>query len=321
MDFRFREWTIRAADRSAEVEQIAELAADLESAEAAGKLELMKTPSEMRRVVAGKLPSGLDVVIKFYIPYGKWHAIKDMFRSGYSKSAYRAGLELIERGVATPRPIACGWKMDGLRLERSFIATERIMDAPDLGAKAKKVLASGDESKQKGFIKSLADKLYDMHRKGFYHPDLKDFHIFVRETGDDFELVYIDLDRCKILSNISAPMRHRNLYQIRYYVLNEWPEELRTLFLDEYCMLWKGDPEKSRAEVKKALEAEFARLHKRELTLIKQEKRALTLQGRLLEKNPMPEGIEERIEKRRERKIERRSELAKWKSGADKSGE
>ena len=93
------------------------------------------------------------------------------------------------------------------------------------------------------------------------------------------------------------------------------------MFLDEYCKLWMRDPEKVRVEVKRALEAEFARLHKRELTLIKQEKRALTLQGKLLEENPMPEGIEERIQKRRERKIERRSELAEWKSGTDKSGQ
>ena len=320
MYFKQGKWTIRCAGRTPEVDEIVRLAADLKAAEERGDLKLVKPPSDFRRVVSRKLTTGREVFIKFYIPYGAWRAVKDRLRSGYSKDAYNIGLKLLERGISTPLPIVCGWKTSGWRIERTFIATECIADTEDLGKKAAKALESNNRTEQENFIKTLAGKLYETHEKGFYHPDLKDFHVLVKDKENDFELIFIDLDRCRLLPFMPAAYRRRNLYQIRYYALGDWPADLRALFLEQYCKIWKKNSIQTKIEVEKALEAEFSRLHKKELTLIRQEKRALTLQARLLKNFPMPEDMEERIDRRRERKIERRRELALWKAKAKKAG-
>jgi len=314
MDFKHGKWNIRCAGQTPEVDEIVQLATDLEAAEARGDLKLVKPPSDFRRVVSDRLSSGREVFIKFYIPYGTWRTIKDRLRRGYSKAAYDLGTKLIQRGILTPQPIAYGWKTSGFRIERSFTATERIAGAVDLGKKAAMALKSNNRLQQEDFVKALAGKLYETHEKRFYHPDLKDFHVLVRDKGNDFELIFIDLDRCRLMLFMPDIYRRRNLYQIRYYVLGGWPADLRTLFLEQYCKLWKQDSNQAKVEVEKALKEEFKRLHDKELTLIKQEKRALTLQARLLKKFPMPEDIEDRIDHRRERKIERRREFGLWKA-------
>lgn len=112
--------------------------------------------------------------------------------------------------------------------------------APLDGFLARERAAHGDTA-----LLSLAEAIAEMHKKRFFHADLKGFHSYVDEVrraggAARYRLLWIDLARVSF--HLSPRQRVINLYQAIRYLLPH-RADAHELFLRHYCALtgWHAD--------------------------------------------------------------------------------
>lgn len=83
--------------------------------------------------------------------------------------------------------------------------------------------------------------LLDAHRRGFFHSDIKGYHLLVdAASSPTLSWIWLDLDDVQLCSRLSQAQVVENLYQMWRYVLEPLGRQSLEVFLEHYLRLYKG---------------------------------------------------------------------------------
>lgn len=166
--------------------------------------------SGRNRIIRLTAPEGGDVAVKYFSRSLKNRLVYALF-SSKARRSYLHALELLRRGVATPRPIAWAERRGALHTLQDSLYICEFREAADL----RDYLASGPDA-----WKEFARFAASLHTKGILHRDLNNTNVRVEPGADGapaFSL--IDLNRIKFLPpGTEPPLKEaaRNLVRFSY---------------------------------------------------------------------------------------------------------
>jgi len=177
-------------------------------------------------VVSLPLQSGIqkNIFIKEYHLIGI-NKFKSRFLPSKAQKAWRGAIILIERGIATPSPVAY---LEGRRrgfVDQSFFLTDELDGAEEV----RRLFREVPEPELRGFLQALAVFLKTCHQKGILHRDLSDGNILTKKDRDgQVEFYLIDTNRIRLKKKIGLLRGIKNLIRLGI------PPNLRAFFLEEY---------------------------------------------------------------------------------------
>ena len=173
------------------------------------------------------------VVKQFRIPYFHQRFDYTFVRPSKAKRAYTYGLQLLERGISTPEPIACVEEFHFGLFRQGYLVTTCCVD-PDL-----RVIRDEPDGHD-DLIEALAHFLVEMHEKGFLHGDTNLSNFLYREDKSSptgYHITTIDIIRSvwiahpprqQCLANLMRQTHIRPLLRSlveRYAQLRGWDAE------------------------------------------------------------------------------------------------
>ena len=215
-----------------------------------GQFENAPDPKIWKRAIVS--PLGSDIVFKLFFPgsfprrfyyhYLTENPIRQAYRihQGLSKTDTRA-LPSFGYGCFRGKAVAKFW----------FIAIGRLSSVISFGEYAKRYLANAEDTlaAQTDLSTYVAKRLADAHSSGFYHEDLKSYHIYIDDNADTSfsnlsqtsKWLWIDLDDSELRKSLSYRQCMINLYQSWRYLLrphgiNEPDEFIRSYLFET----WNG---------------------------------------------------------------------------------
>ena len=164
------------------------------------------------------------VVLKEFKSRGV-NKLKSLFLPSKAYRAWKGSLNLIERGIDTPFPIAYLEKRKRGFLSQSFYLTEKIEEAEEIRSRFLKASLE----KLQPLLVSLANHLSVCHRKGVLHRDLSDGNILVKkdEKGKT-RFYFLDTNRIRFPRRINLLRRVKNLIRLGV------PSSYQSFFLKQY---------------------------------------------------------------------------------------
>lgn len=146
----------------------------------------------------------------------------------------------LERGIPVPRPIAQGYI--GSTPKVSFFVMERVKNMTPLSDVVSRQLQPHRNPETRKLLRqALAKQLAEVHRKGFFHKDLKPCHCLLQLEKYELEetlfkpWLWLDLDHLEL--NPLFRRRYRrigNLYHFYRYLLAPYGESHPREFIVEY---------------------------------------------------------------------------------------
>jgi tRNA A-37 threonylcarbamoyl transferase component Bud32 len=216
--------------------------------------------------------NGEDIYIKRYNPYSIWSRVEGTLTGSKALRSWKGAMILSESGFNTAEPLAAiECKRLGLPGE-SFYVTKEIKDSriSVYYYREEFLEKKGSVRKRRAFLRSLAGLFRDLHEKGIYHNDLKDYNILVTDDAPNRRFYLLDLEGVRKFKVLSLNRKVKNLVQI-YRTLGEHlsrPDKVS--FFKEYAKdnEWKGLARKVISEA----ELEDGRKEKRNQGLKRQRK-------------------------------------------------
>ena len=140
---------------------------------------------------------------------------------------------LLQTGIETYRPACCGAETNFGLEKKSFFITEKLT-----GQCLTDYVAQNwdniSRTKKQDIMKAIGRFARKIHDAKISMPDLCVWHLFITETGDDYEFAIIDLHRMKIRL-FSRMEVIRNLAAFEFSMLDKYFDDgLRDVFLDAY---------------------------------------------------------------------------------------
>jgi hypothetical protein len=164
-----------------------------------GKLLRDVGPRANLRLTFDVKGGSLTCFLKRHEPLSLADRLKAWFTLRRVRSHARTEWENIARlarlGIPTMQPVAFG---EDPATGRSFLLTAEIGSATPADDFARERFVSGRRAAvhtRRKFVRRLAELIRTLHAAGLTHRDLYLCHVFVRETGSDFQLHLIDLQR------------------------------------------------------------------------------------------------------------------------------
>ena len=170
-----------------------------------------------------------ELVFKRYNPKGLLWALRYSVRWSGGLRSWRAANALVTRHIPTAVPIAAWEKRCGPILFDSGVVTEHLAGVEELHAFVASTLGemTGREklAARKRAAALLGEMLRNMHDRGLAHRDLKASNLLVVRDGVDVrEIVLVDLDGVRIVSDVSRERRIKDLARLArsLVALPEW---------------------------------------------------------------------------------------------------
>jgi tRNA A-37 threonylcarbamoyl transferase component Bud32 len=161
---------------------------------------------------------------------------------------YKLHQQLLEAGVTVPKVFACGYVCSNKTPLYSFLVMEDLRHFPNINEYLNSALQA--DSRKNIVAKYIGNKLASAHNLGFFHGDIKPYHVYV-DSGDRW--LWIDLDDSKILNPLPHKERVTNLYQTYRYLLKPFAENEIDDFLEAYLESvepkMNGDKEQIKQEI------------------------------------------------------------------------
>ena len=152
------------------------------------------------------------VVKQFRIPYFHQRFDYTFVRPSKAKRAYTYGLQLLERGISTPEPIACVEEFHFGLFRQGYLVTTCCVD-PDL-----RVIRDEPDGHD-DLIEALAHFLVEMHEKGFLHGDTNLSNFLYREDKSSptgYHITTIDINRSRFVEKPTQEDCLRNLVRLTH---------------------------------------------------------------------------------------------------------
>jgi tRNA A-37 threonylcarbamoyl transferase component Bud32 len=144
-------------------------------------------------------------------------------------NSYELHEQLLNSGVTVPKVYACGYANSNNLMAFSFLVMEDLRHFPNIDQYLNSALQA--DSRKNIVAKYIGNKLATAHNIGFFHGDIKPYHVYV-DSGDRW--MWIDLDDSQIVNPISRKLRIKNLYQTYRYLLKPIAENEVDGFLEAY---------------------------------------------------------------------------------------
>jgi tRNA A-37 threonylcarbamoyl transferase component Bud32 len=173
------------------------------------------------------LPNG--VLLKRFRVKKRSTLVKNLFRPSSAMRSWINGHSLLDRGVATARPLLLLEQRQRGVTGEAVLAFEFLAGAKEL----KPALLQADEVQRSELIEKLALLLRRMHHVGGGHRDLKASNILVSSTG---EPVLIDLVGVTLGTKVSVATRQRDLTRLAasFLTSGDIRNSQRLCFLQSY---------------------------------------------------------------------------------------
>ena len=166
----------------------------------------------------------VEVVLKEFQSRGV-NKLKSLFLPSKALRAWKGSVNLIERGIDTPFPIAFLEKRKRGFLDQSFYLTEKIEEAEEI----RFLFRRASPEKLKPLLVALANHLSVCHQKGVLHRDLSDGNILVKEDEKGKSRFYfLDTNRIRFPRKINLLRRVKNLIRLGV------PAPYQSFFLKQY---------------------------------------------------------------------------------------
>jgi len=169
------------------------------------------------------------LVLKRFNIKNRLNYVKDLFRPSRAFRAYQKAYHLELLGLPTPRPVAAAERRVLRVLTRSYLVTEEIPRAADLGT----LLRSGQRP-ERNLVKQTAELTAQLHEEGFSHSDLKETNIVRDQPG---KLHVLDLDALSYMRTVPEARAAADLERLARATA-KYPNVTRTdriVFLRAYC--------------------------------------------------------------------------------------
>lgn len=168
-----------------------------------------------------------------------WKVLTGTIRPSRASRAWRLGRALLERGIATPRPIAVVLPRKRDVAADAYLATEwieRSTPLPEFLRRAEFFDPTSRRRMMKAAAENLGNLLGRMHAAGVRHRDLKPSNLLIVEAAPDVEAMLTDLDGAALGRRVSRRVRWRNLARLIIGVDDEAAvsRSLRLRFLKAY---------------------------------------------------------------------------------------
>jgi tRNA A-37 threonylcarbamoyl transferase component Bud32 len=199
-----------------------------------GRLATVKSGPH-RIVYRAELPEGTFFIKHFLVPDLR-ATFRQWVRRGKGRNEGRRSADLTEIGVPTITPVALGEKRKRKFLFENYLVTLAISAATPLDEFVERRLPGWAEPSRSRVRQQLAEKLAVMtarlHNAGLLHHDFHPGNILVRFlTGDEPELVMIDLDALRKTRRVTWKLAQQNLALLDHFF---WLRSSRT---DRYRFL------------------------------------------------------------------------------------
>jgi len=175
------------------------------------------------------------VWLKFFLSRGLFNRIQHFIRPGKTRRGWTNAFRLLERGIATPRPLL-GIERRSLLFRRSegLLVVEGIDDAvqfrQEFRSLGKQAELTGNQAEKRAFLTDFARYVRRLHEAGISHRDLSGGNVLIREAPDGKRSFFlIDVNRARIRNRLTRADRIYDLERI-----NIEPDE-ESLFFKDYA--------------------------------------------------------------------------------------
>ena len=161
-------------------------------------------------MVEAELPSihgPIHVAYKCYRPQNWWKAMCGLWRRGRGFRGWYLGQALVQRKLATARPLALWLPRGGRLRHHSYLAVEWIEGAENLHLYGWRLagLPPAERLRRAGRVaESLGRLIGRMHAWQIAHGDLKGSNLLVLQQGQRVDTYLIDVEDVRITNRLSA---------------------------------------------------------------------------------------------------------------------
>lgn len=196
---------------------------------------------------------GESLYIKRYNPYSIWNSIKSIIQGSKALRAWDGADLLLKSGFNTACPVAAiDHRIFGFT-GKSFYVTKEITEA-EISVhyyESRFHEKRGLLHERRSFIRNMAKLFRELHIKGIYHNDLKDFNILVREGEQDITLCLLDLEGVYHFTQMPGSKKIKNIVQLNRTIGRLMSKSDRLAFILEYSE-GKGWKELTKAVLKES---------------------------------------------------------------------
>jgi tRNA A-37 threonylcarbamoyl transferase component Bud32 len=162
-----------------------------------------------RTAVTRVCVDGHELVVKEYLRPRPADGLRDRLGASRGVRAWRAARLLVERGIATPEPVALV-ELDG----RRHLLTRFVPAAIPLDRLLRERFAKGVElAAKRDLARTLGRWLRGVHAQGIYHGDCSAKNVLA-VAGEGFGFVLLDLDAVTSTRRLSWRRRVKSLCQL-----------------------------------------------------------------------------------------------------------
>jgi tRNA A-37 threonylcarbamoyl transferase component Bud32 len=169
-----------------------------------------------------------------------------LFNPSKAHREWTAAYRLLAMGLATARPVVCAEQWQGPWLRANYLVTEEIANGRPVRLELEHVRAARE---RRDLLGQLAEWLWQVHRRGFYHDDCSAQHVFVGpQTARQF--YFIDLDNCRFhRATVAWGRRVKNLFQLLRSIPPRWASRTDRFHLIQTYLRISGESRRLRRAV------------------------------------------------------------------------
>ncbi len=153
-----------------------------------------------------KRATGNIVVKSFKVPNIINQVAYSFFRTSKAQRSYSHSQQLLQLGIATPRPIAFVEQRRWGLFKQSYYICEHI----EYDFEIRAVLNDAAFSDREQIFKAFAKFSYQLHEAGVYHVDYSPGNVLINKEGNTYSFNIVDVNRMKFIS-FTDELRMKNL--------------------------------------------------------------------------------------------------------------
>ncbi len=208
---------------------------DLDSLSKSSNCQIIK---DQKRVKVYRIIwNGDPLFIKRYNPYSIWNALEAIFFGSKAILSWKGAHLLSSRGIKTAEPVAAiNYQSFGIPSKCFYITKEIRTSEISVEYYEKRFIKGNGSVKEKRlFIRTLALLFKNLHQKGIYHNDLKDYNILVRDEDGKPTFFLLDLEGVQSFTQTPRRCLIENLMQINRTIGRIMSNSDRVAFIRKYC--------------------------------------------------------------------------------------
>lgn len=161
-------------------------------------IKIFETTSVKLNIKSFKKPNVLNQLVYKYVRHSK------------AKRSYDYGLQLIQKNIGTPHPIAYAENYSGLGLGTSFYVCEHI----DAKYTYRDLVENPDLEQHEAILRAFTRFCFQMHEAGIEFKDHSPGNTLIDVHGNDFAFYLVDLNRMNFHSSMDFELRMFNLRRL-----------------------------------------------------------------------------------------------------------